>query len=208
VIDQIVFQAKCEQTPEYRDQTEDLDFALCHTDKPIDVAYASIAKEGPKIGDEVTLSGYGCIKQGGGGGNDGILRIGLAKVSQLPTEDNWFYTQDTAALCFGDSGGPAFKMIKSPKQEMHYVMGVNSQGNIKDLSLLTALWIDKSQKFFKSFAAEHKVDICGVTKDCKGPSDQPKKCAKLKELYDKAKQKYEQCMKSESLLENIFSGEK
>lgn len=162
VVEQTVYTAKCRQAPLYRDKVEDHDMALCKTDKPLSVKPASIAKKGPKIGDRVVLTGYGCVKKGGGGGNDGVLRSGKSKVTKLPEgENHWFYTQKDAALCFGDSGGPS--LVDNGK---HQLIGVNSRGNIRDLSLLTALYIEASQDFFREFAEEFSVDVCGVTKVC------------------------------------------
>lgn len=162
VVDQIVYTAQCKQAPLYRDSIEDHDMALCKVDKPLKVKPASISKEGPKLGQEVILTGYGCVKEGGVGGNDGILRIGKAKVIRLPQDKNfWFYTKDISALCFGDSGGPSMLDEKS-----HLVIGVNSRGNIKDLSLMTALFTEESVGFMKSFAEEQEVEICGVTTSC------------------------------------------
>lgn len=162
VIDKVSYSAQCQQAPLYRDQIEDHDMALCKVDKELSVKPASISKIGPKIGDKIILTGYGCIQPGGGGGNDGTLRMGLSTVSKLPVgKDHWFYTQDDSALCFGDSGGPS--LLKS---EEHLLIGVNSRGNIKDLSLLTALWTPESIAFFQDFARDSEVSICGVTDDC------------------------------------------
>ena len=162
VVDQTVYSAVCKQAPMYRDQTEDHDMALCKVDKRLSVKPAKISKLGPKLGEEVVLSGYGCVQAGGGGGNDGILRIGKAKVTKLPQgKDHWFYTQDKSALCFGDSGGPALLNKKE-----HLLIGVNSRGNIKDLSLLTALYTSESIKFFEDFAEEQEVEICGISDKC------------------------------------------
>lgn len=210
VHNQLVFKATCKQAPLYRDHKEDHDMALCKTDKVLAVKYASISAKGPALGEVVTLSGYGCIKPGGGGGNDGIFRTGQAKVIQLPSAtDDWFYTRDTAALCFGDSGGPVFLKLTSPTTQKHLVIGVNSRGNARDLSLLTALYIEKSHAFFKAFASEQGVEICGINKDC-GDGSKPGKpevvnpeCEKYERWYKvyqekayKYKAKYDQCQKS------------
>lgn len=161
-IGKIEYSAKCQQAPLYRSQQEDHDMALCKVDKELPIKPASISKVGPKIGDKVILTGYGCIQPGGGGGNDGTLRMGLSTVSKLPVDkDHWFYTQDDSALCFGDSGGPS--LLNS---DDHLLIGVNSRGNIKDLSLLTALWTPESIAFFQDFARDSEVSICGVTDDC------------------------------------------
>lgn len=163
VKDQVVYTATCHQAPLYRDQVEDHDMALCKTNKPMPGKYATVSKVGPKLGDQVYLSGYGCTQPGGGQGNDGVLRVGKAKVTKLPSgKDHWFYTQDKSALCFGDSGGPSFMVAKK-----HLVIGVNSRGNIKDLSLLTATFTPESLKFFEDFAESESVKICGVNVTCR-----------------------------------------
>lgn len=160
-LDGVTHFAKCQQAPLYRNKTEDHDMALCKLDKAVSVKPAKISKVGPSAGDEVTLTGYGCTQPGGGQGNDGILRVGNSTVFQLPNgNDNWFYTFDSGAICYGDSGGPSFLL------GTHEQIGVNSRGNIRDLSLLTALWIEKSQKFFVEFAEAEKVEICGINTDC------------------------------------------
>lgn len=162
VIDQTAYTAKCRQAPLYRDNIEDHDVALCKVDKSMDVVPAKISSEGPKIGQEVILTGYGCVKEGGGGGNDGILRVGKSRVTQLPQGSNhWFYTRSATALCYGDSGGPS--LLVSDK---HLLIGVNSRGNIKDLSLLTALYTAESMEFLNAFAEEENVEICGITSAC------------------------------------------
>lgn len=165
VREQVVYTAVCSQAPLYRDQIEDHDFALCKTDKRLTAKPASVSKNPLKVNDIVLLTGYGCTSgdSGGRGGNDGILRVGKAKVTKLPSvKDHWFYTEDTSALCFGDSGGPV--MLSEKKK--HNVVGVNSRGDIRTLSLLTALFTPESVEFMESFAEENAVDICGITKDC------------------------------------------
>lgn len=161
VLSQVAYKAKCKQAPLYRDQKEDHDLALCKVDQKLMIKPAYISKEGPKVGEEVQLSGYGCIASPGNGGNDGILRMGKAKVTQLPKgTDHWFYTKGSVALCYGDSGGPSL-LVDDKK---HLLIGVNSRGNIKDLSLFTALYTKESLKFIKDFAKSERVEICGITK--------------------------------------------
>jgi len=166
-VQQAAYTARCQQAPLYRDQKEDHDLALCLVDRPLPANYASISGRYLAVGDTVTLSGYGCVKKGGGGGNDGQLRYGTARVTRLPNaNDNWFYTLGRTAICFGDSGGPAFRQIDNPATEHHYVEGVNSRGNIDDMSLLTSVHILKSRIFFRDFESNNRVEICGIQKIC------------------------------------------
>lgn len=164
VVDQTVYTAKCRQAPLYRDQSErhqDHDMALCKTDKLMSVKPASVSTTGPEVGDMVVLTGYGCTSASGGG-NDGVLRVGKAEVIQLPEGNDYtFHTRDSVAVCFGDSGGPS--LLNTVK---HQVIGVNSKGDIRNLSLLTALFTPASIRFMQNFSRNHQVDICGVTKKC------------------------------------------
>lgn len=167
VHEQIVYTAICSQAPLYRDQKEDHDLALCKVDKRLPIKPAKVSRVSPRMSSIVLLTGYGCTKGNSdgssSGGNDGILRVGKAKVTKLPKEKNhWFYTEDLSALCFGDSGGPSMLSEK----EKHSVIGINSRGDIQKLSLLTALFTIESVEFMEAFAQEKNVKICGITNDC------------------------------------------
>lgn len=211
---QAIFSARCRQHPGYKNDSA-LDFALCQTDRDMDASPASIASDGPKKGDLVTLSGYGCTQPGGGGGNNGQLKVGKAPVTQEARIDGWFHTKGSDALCFGDSGGPAFLYMAEPMGKHHYVQGVNSRGNIKDLSLLSSLELPKAREFLRNFANESNLEICGLNKDCGGgqpdPDPQPepepepkpepwkcryyrKKIEKYQGKLDKYQRKYDRCM--------------
>lgn len=154
---------------------QDHDISLCLIDKDMAGPYASVSSVGPKTGDKMTLIGYGCTKPGGSGGNDGVLRVGESTVTGFTTWD--IVTKKDAALCYGDSGGPAFKLIADPKAEHHYVYGVNSKGDIRTTSYLSKLYSDESKVFMKTWAAKYEVDICGLNKDCATPP-KPKLCEK------------------------------
>lgn len=166
VIEKQIYHAHCKQAPLYKADVEDHDMALCKTDRPLSIEPASVSKTAPKLGEIVMLSGYGCIEVDadgdGHGGNDGTLRIGKAKVKRLPRgKYHWFDTAiPQSTLCSGDSGGPAMFM------ETHKVIGVNSRGDSKSLSMMTALWTAKSIEFFQKYAEKEKVSICGITEDC------------------------------------------
>lgn len=166
------WQASCVRHPTYTD-TQDynaVDMAVCkRLDGSFRMKPATIADVGPVVGDEITLSGYGCVRSDGKGGNDGTLRVGMAPVIGLTEEwylEYWFYTQGDSALCYGDSGGPAFRLIEDPKEDAHVVLGVNSRGDIKSLSMLTAVYLDISRQFLLDYAKAKRVKICGITHDC------------------------------------------
>lgn len=194
------YNSVCSHAPDFRLQVGDQDMALCKVDKEFPGALASVSPEGPALGEEVILIGYGCVNPGGGGGNDGILRVGKAPVTRQSTEEYYsFHTQGSSALCFGDSGGPSFQMAEETAH--HYVMGVNSRGNIQDVSLLTAVYHPKSVEYMRQFETEQGVEICGVTAKCDVVPEDPNKCAAEKKLVKrrkrlllKAEQKLEQCL--------------
>jgi hypothetical protein len=141
---------------------KDHDMALGVIDKEVPgIKYASIWDTKPQVGDTMHFLGYGCINPGGTGGNDGILREGDAQVTGFSNYD--IVSRGGAALCYGDSGGPAYYVSKRGVKQQ---ISVNSKGNIKDTNYTTDLTSSESQKFLKDFAVQHGVDICGVTKDC------------------------------------------
>ena len=193
VINQTVYKAKCQHHPLYNSRYS-YDFALCKVDKKLDVAYASISSTGPAKSKLVTLMGYGCTQEGGtGGGNDGTLRVGNARVIKVPdgkgsNDGQYYYTSDKSSLCPGDSGGPSMLLIKDAKTEHHYVSGVNSRGNFKDRSLLSSVFLPGFQDYARRFEREQGVEICGLSKDCDDGKDDSDKndplCeAELANLY-------------------------
>jgi hypothetical protein len=124
----------------------------------------------------VKLSGYGCTRQGGDGGNDGIFRDGNARVINVPADDSTqfdFVTYGQAALCFGDSGGPAWFSVPGETfpdgRTKRYVVGVNSKGNISTTSYVSYLQKTKTKEFISAWASQHNVEVCGINADCEKP---------------------------------------
>lgn len=114
---------------------------------------------------ELTLLGYGCINSPGTGGNDGILRIGSNVIIGFSSYDMVSRSAGGAALCFGDSGGPAF--IKNGSD--YLLLGINSKGNIKDTNYNSRLDLPETITFLKDASAKNgNVVICGVTDPCTG----------------------------------------
>lgn len=165
------YSAVCTHHPEYKNNPT-ADWALCLINKTVTgVTFERLSNNFKlKIGDSVRLTGYGCINPSGGGGNDGVFRIGLADVIALPYKTDYdVTTKGSAALCFGDSGGAAYVEYPDGKRE---IFGVNSRGNIKNTSYLPSVAANTMQEFSKSFALKHSVEICGITKDAKACRDE------------------------------------
>lgn len=158
------YSAKISLHPDY--PKKDVDLALAVTSVDIDVKPNPVRLDRfEKKGMEVDLIGYGCVKPGGGGGNDGVLRAGKSKVAAGQEYDLVLKTEGGAALCYGDSGGPVFYEGKQ--------IAVNSKGNIEDTSYVTRLTLEDANAFLKSFAASKGVVICGVNSDCAGGTPPP-----------------------------------
>lgn len=185
-----LFKAVCTIAPDYKNQVGDQDMALCKSDSQIPGPYASVSLEGPRLDDMVTLIGYGCTQPGGRGGNDGVLRYGNAKVTRESDDVYYsFHTLGDSALCFGDSGGPAFKLVDDPSGH-HYIYGVNSRGNIRDLSLLTAVYHPKSIQFLRDYEVSEGVQVCGLSKKCADddlPPPDPRGCEHLEKRVEEKK---------------------
>lgn len=145
------------------------DWALCKsTEEVTGIKYEKIATDLSllKVGDQLMLTGYGCIRPGGSGGNDGIYRIGKSSVTRLPRGSDYdTITQSNAALCFGDSGGPAF--LELPNGD-RYVWSVNSRGNIRDTSYLSTLAVEPFLTWARQWTASNDVKICGLNGDATG----------------------------------------
>lgn len=167
------YTSKCTHSSDYR-RNNTADYALCVVDREVTgVAYENVATDPNivKLGDEILLTGYGCIRAGGGGGNDGVYRIGEAKVRGLPAgTSNDITAGSGAALCFGDSGGPAFKYTDTAKTK-RVMISINSRGDIKSTSYLSAVFTQQGKRFISAWQAQNPYKICGVDKDAVGCRD-------------------------------------
>lgn len=145
------------------------DWAMCLTDKPVTgVPFERIGLDlALKVGEEVLLTGYGCVRPGGGGGNDGIFRIGKAVVQSLPRGTNYdTVTRGGGALCFGDSGGAAYKLFADGSRK---IFGTNSRGDIRTTSYLSSVFVPTFSDFVRDWAAKNaNVKVCGVHTDAIG----------------------------------------
>mgnify|MGYP001582717257 FL=1 len=168
------YAAKCTHSPDYRGDST-ADWALCKvTKKVVGVPYESLVTDGGWCakGKKVRLTGYGCVKEGGGGGNDGVYRIGQSDVTTCPSRNNDTVTKGGAALCFGDSGGPAFVEFADGSRQL---FGVNSRGDIKETSYLSSVWTAKAKSFFAGWQATNNQVLCGWpgATGCRGGTNPP-----------------------------------
>lgn len=165
------YTSRCQHSPDYRGNST-ADYALCVIDKEvIGIEFETFLTDASQIsvGDTVRLSGYGCTKPGGGGGNDGIFRIGTSKVTRVPSgNNNDVVTQgNKGALCFGDSGGGAYLEVGKNR----WLFGVNSRGDIETTSYLSAWFSTQGKRFIESWANSSGQKICGIHADtigCRG----------------------------------------
>ena len=164
----------CTHSPKYRlDSTAD--YALCLLSESVDLPwYESIVKPSEaakmKIGDKLLLAGMGCTQPGGGGGNDDTFRVGESPITRLPKTSNDIVTEGNAALCFGDSGGSAFW---KDEKGVYKIVGINSRGDIRTTSYLSAVFTKDAVDFYTSFAVNNNVSICGLSDNaakCRGES--------------------------------------
>lgn len=186
----------CKHHSGYSDnQTKD--FALCGLSAPLTGIWERINTDHNLVekGDSITLTGYGCIKSDGSGGNDGVLREGSAVVTRIPSRSDFdiVSSANPSALCYGDSGGPAYLGHSGER----VLIGVNSRGNIKTTSYLSAVHM-ADQNFIKKWANGKGYKVCGLHKldNCRAKVEKPedpgifdgfsveKLLALLQELFD------------------------
>ena len=87
----------------------------------------------------------------------------MAKVTRTPRKGNWdIITKGDVALCFGDSGGPAFRF----EDDRRYMISVNSRGNIRDISYLSKTLANAVfSSWIRKLADGLEIKVCGIHKD-------------------------------------------
>lgn len=120
------FTGKIERSSLYPGKDHDVSVIILDQEvtKAVVDRYASVGGTAT-VGTEYYLAGYGCTQPGGGGGNDGKLRGGKARMTGVSGYDMVSGGQGQAALCFGDSGGPLFVGEDNTKPVL---LSINSKG--------------------------------------------------------------------------------
>lgn len=91
--------------------------------------------------------------------------MGTAKIEALPSgSSNDITAKSGAALCYGDSGGPAF----FGKLNSRKVVAVNSRGDISTTSYLVSVSTDAAKQFIQSWSQTNNQKICGVDSSAQG----------------------------------------
>jgi len=204
------YKARCTHHPEYI-FNETADWALCLVDRPVTgIPFESLGTDLELlINAELLLSGYGCVHPGGGGGNDGIFRVGNAVIKGLPGNNSYdIVTKGGAALCFGDSGGAAY-MFDSNAQRR--IVAVNSRGDIETTSYLPSIKSDSFLRWAKGWSqGSNNVRICGLHEDAQGcryqnpaPQPDPKFAIDAKAACVRGSMAQGYLDKKEELVENI-----
>lgn len=147
------------------------DWAICLMESEVPVSqFETVNSDSAriKIKTQLLLTGFGCTQATGTGGNDGNYRIGEASVTALPSgSNNDITTTGDVALCYGDSGGPAFVFLDAGKKRRLQV-SVNSRiqvlddGKLGNNSYLSSLSTTPAQTFLNGWAAKNTAEVCGV----------------------------------------------
>lgn len=165
-INGVSYSSKCTHHSEYRGNST-ADFAVCLVNKVVEggnYEMVTVAID-YQVGSVILLTGYGC--QVWGGGLDGKYRIGKAPATRVPGSSTNYdtVTRGSSALCSGDSGGPAFLVAEDGSRK---VIGVNSRSDTKVTSYLSSHGVQTAQNFYKNWAQQNGVKICGIHSDAQG----------------------------------------
>lgn len=179
----------CTRHPQYNDNTVQNDWALCKFSPAIedkDFIYASLKETKLDVGSVVILSGYGR------GSTGGKLHWGKLPIVRVTNQE--YITQDSRLyLGSGDSGNMLLQDQPDLKKGPFNLVGVNSRAG-SGMSIFNYTAHPNAQSFYKSYAANNGVEICGITKDCQAggeeppppPPDLPGYCGIEKRLFDLA----------------------
>ena len=159
------YTGRARRSPLYPGQDHDVAVIIVSSDVDLGGKPYSSVGGSAAVGKKIKIYGYGCVNPGGTGGNDGVLRTGEATITSFSNFD--IVSNQGSALCYGDSGGPAY--IDDGTGKMRQI-SVNSKGNISTTNYTTRTDIEESKKFLEDVVASEKVDICGVNVSCDGPT--------------------------------------
>ena len=161
----------CTRHPNYNGNTTQNDWAFCKFTPKIedkDFVYSSLAPKLLSVGDKVVLNGFGK------GSSNGRLHWGKMPISRVQGQE--YITQGSVVLGSGDSGGSVFLDMEDISKGPFFTVAVNSRAG-GQMSIFNYTAHENAQSFFKSYATQNSVGICGVNLECNnggGAVDPPK----------------------------------
>jgi Trypsin len=159
------FPLTCEHHPGYATRSATLDFALCLLQGSLSGIYfenVSTSLAHARVGQQVTLLGYGCTEEGGFDRGFGVLYEGKSTVTRKPKNESAdTVTKGNAAVCFGDSGGAAyFETTTNGKNRV--IIGVNSRGDISELTFISSTATTEFVDWAVDWSVRNHARICGI----------------------------------------------
>jgi hypothetical protein len=162
------YRAVCERASQYPADPS-ADYALCAV-QDRDVAGApfervNITASHLKVGQKPLMTGFGCTNANGTGGNNGVYMVGdESSIIRLPSnQSNNIEVQGEVALCFGDSGGPAFLVSGAQRELISVNSSVGSVGGVlTDHSHLSSTSAPVAVAFLTGWSSRNKAPICGL----------------------------------------------
>jgi hypothetical protein len=191
---QVRYTGRCSRHPQYsQNGWLNNDFALCKFSPKIELpVWGSLEKRTMKVGEKLTMQGYGA-------GSNGRLNVGDSAVGRIDYMD--YVTRGRVYLGGGDSGGGLFAYTADLVKGPFIIVGINSRGDRAGNSYFNRTDLERSQLWFAQYANSNSVQICGINWNCN--SNPPPECAdeaasvSLAEAeLATARNAYEQCRNS------------
>ena len=110
-----------------------------------------------RVSDSLLLQGYGCVTPDGV--RRGALFQGEAVVEALPGRWPIIRTRGGAAVCPGDSGGPAYRVFSARRRE---IVGLNTTGDRVLTSEISAIAHAEVRAVISAWASTPGRAICGI----------------------------------------------
>ncbi len=180
------FKGKCTHHEKWKDGEGDVsaDYALCLLDQElagVTPERLDLAGTGLDVGQKLLLAGFGCTQEDMSGGNDGVFRIGLTKISEMPSynehQPNDMLSESDpnenapAIVCPGDSGGSVYRLkSNSTVSGARSVVAINSrvgletETKVNGKSYLVATFTSDFKSFVGTWSRRNNVEVCGLTR--------------------------------------------
>lgn len=155
-LDDKTYKGKAHHHPLYRSEDADVNLILL-SEEVENINPIHISKDPVSVGDELTILGYGgTIPGSGAGGNDGILRMGVNKVTGRSGFD--IVTKGNQSCAYGDSGGS--------NMYDNQLVALTSKGDIRSVCYVSELAREETIEFMEDWAQSNDVTICGISSGC------------------------------------------